>query len=175
MAKVHTIDTREVGKIEIHISIKTGFFDVHIVDDEKRTKVEVIHKFGVVKTYDEALNQIEDIKKIFLSNYLLKRKVIILTVKTSASDRKVDNVWLGKVIGQKAMDDKLESGSGFVIQWYVADEYALEFETNLSKYNTTIYKVTESCSNSKRDWTDSKPNTLHQLGIYGGGEKRVIA
>lgn len=172
MAKVNSFDTR-FGKCEIHISIKTGLFEVRPLEKENAEKIKTVKHFSDVKTYAEALNQIEEMNQIFLSNFRLNRKVIIIQLQTSVSDYTMDNIWLGKKIGEKLTDDKITEGSGFIIKWCVAEEYKLDFEKD--GYNNTLYKVLEtSKSYMNKDYVlKSKPNTLHQL-LIGGGEKRVI-
>lgn len=173
MAKVHTVDTK-FGKCEIHISIKTGLFKVRPVDAEAKKKIEVVHKFANVKTFDEAEKQIKDMEQIYLSTYMMTRKVFILKVQTSISNHTVDNVWLGKVIGQKLTDDKINNGNGFILQWLIAEEYKLDGIKR--EHDRTLYKVIETGNNtSNADYLlKSPPNTLYQLSFHGGGEPRVI-
>lgn len=174
MAKIHTVDTK-FGKCEIHVSIKTGLFEARPIDAEAKSKIEVIHKFPDVQTFAEVEKQIKDMEQLYLSNYLLNRKVIILRIQTSVSNHTVDNIWLGKVIGQKLTDDKITNGNGFIINWCVAEEYKLKGVSR--EYDRTLYKVIEvsnSTSNSER-LLKSPPNTLYQISFWGGGEPRVIA
>lgn len=174
MAKIHTVDTK-FGKCEIHVSIKTGLFEARPVDAEAKRKIEVIQKFPDVKTFAEVEKQIKDMESLYLSTYLLNRKVIILRVQTSVSNHMVDDVWLGKVIKQKLTDDKITNGNGFIINWCIAEEYKLD---GVSKeYDRTLYKIIEVSSSGSSDpqhLLNSPPNTLYQIRFWGGGEPRVI-
>jgi hypothetical protein len=149
-------------------------FETRPVDIEAKKKIEVVHRFPDVKTFAEVEQQIKDMEQIYLSTYLMTRKVIILKLQTSISDYKVDDVWLGKVIGQKLTDDKITNGNGFIIRWIVAEEYNLDGVE--SKYNRKLYKIIETSENTSNSNSilNSPPNTLHQLSFYGGGEPRVI-
>lgn len=174
MAKIHTVDTK-FGKCEIHVSIKTGLFEARPVDAEAKKKIEIIQKFPDVKTFAEVEKQIKDMESLYLSNYLLNRKVIILRVQTSVSNHMVDDVWLGKVIRQKLTDDKITNGNGFIINWCVAEEYKLDGVSR--EYDRTLYKIIEVSSNSSSDSQhvlNSPPNTLYQIRFWGRGEPRVI-
>ncbi len=172
MAKVYSLST-PFGDCEIHISTKTGLFEVRPLDNDAKQKIESIHKFPHIKTYAEALQQIEDMKSIYFSNFLLNRKVIIIQLQTSESNYTQDDIWLGKKIGEKLTDDKITNGNGFIIQWYVAEEYKLD--SGRTEFDRTLYKIIEVGGNSERNehLIKSKPNTLHQL-LYSLGEKRVI-
>ncbi len=172
MAKVNSFDTK-FGKCEIHISIKTGLFEVRPLDKDNALKINSVKHFPDVKTYDEALNQIEEMNQIFLSNFRLNRKVIIIQLQTSISDYTMDDIWLGKKIGDKLTDDKISDGSGFIVKWSIAEEYKLDTEKD--GYNNTLYKIFETSKNftNKDSVLKRKPNTLHQT-LFGGGEKRIV-
>lgn len=173
MAKIHTVDTR-FGKCEIHVSIKTGLFEARPVDKEVQDKIKTLNHFSHVKTFAEVELQIKDMEQLYLSNYLLNRKVIILKIQTSLSNHTVDNVWMGKIIGQKLTNDKISNGNGFIIQWFIAEEYKLDIIKK--EYDRTLYKILETssnCSNAEHI-LKSPPNTLYQLSFSGNGEPRVI-
>lgn len=175
MAKIHTVDTK-FGKCEIHVSIKTGLFEARPVDAEAKKKIEVIQKFPDVKTFAEVEKQIKDMESLYLSTYLLNRKVIILKIQTSVSNRMVDDIWLGKVIKQKLTDDKITNGNGFIINWCIAEEYKIDGVSR--EYDRTLYKIIEVCSNGSSNpqhLLNSPPNTLHKISFWGSGEPRVIA
>jgi hypothetical protein len=57
---------------------------------EAKKKIEVVHKFANVKTFDEAEKQIKDMEQIYLSTYMMTRKVFILKVQTSISNHTVE-------------------------------------------------------------------------------------
>lgn len=170
MAKIENRYVDGIGDCEIHFSLKSGFFEIR-PPKEVADKISGTCNLNGFATWEDVSKGLNDVKVCFHHEVLLTRKVIIIQLQTSISNWKIEKEKLfSKEKELVETDDKLFDGNGFIIKWYIAEEYS--YPNNKLKY-----RLIDSCSHlrggGKINADNSKINHLGQL-ILGGGELRMI-
>ena len=166
MSKVTTVNIPHVCEFEIHISIKTGRFDVRPMDAAVAAKIASVHKFQGTNTFWEAMEQVKEQAEVYRTNFQFNRKVIVVQLQTSVSDHTKIDKWPG--MGERIeTPDKLTGGEGFTIKWYVAEEFKTEFRGK----PVLLYRIIESSLTGKVE--NGQIHNIYQV-TTGSGEPRVI-
>jgi hypothetical protein len=179
MPLITKIHKSPIGEFVIKFSTRHNRFEIDDPIGDEEISAKLRHKC-IVRNYE--LNSWADVEKELDSvlnqyrhNFLLRRRVIIIQLKTSESVYTLvkPSHWKGTNDTMEPLDH-LKDAEGFELKWYVADEY----EYPSSRY--LFYRITDTNKNNdhrkyylegSRDHTNILPQLLND---DFGGKLRVF-
>jgi hypothetical protein len=166
MAVVGTILKTNVGIFTVKFSSKNGLFE--IVNPDVFTKIRGNDRLS---TWQEVNEEIDRRCAEYLHEELFVRKVIIIQLKTSASDYtmqqkkwNLDNKKADEIETVISSDKLDRDGSGFLITWCIANEYRVG--------DVLKYKIIQAHKSSK--YTSERLDIIEQTTSDYNGERRIV-
>jgi len=158
MAFITKIEIDPIGEFSINFSYKFGRFEISKYPEGVFDKVGGSPK--VLKTWENVNEELDRIKEVWFQEVLFLRKVIIIDLQTSESTYEVlKKKWKNEEFELVRTEDFLHDGMGFILKWYIAEEYEYPQKPFANKYKK--YKVIESGDNCKGK--EQRINILGQL------------
>lgn len=140
------IDTRKVtglGQVTLKFSKRFQRFEIELPDVGSNTAIN--HSLKLFYDYRQYEPNLKLLALQVLAEESFTKQIIVIKFQSSESDEPVSDKRNG------SDTEKLHRGLGFVIEWYIVDEF---------KIGTSFrYKVTECSKNSQ-------PNTNTPMNIY---------
>lgn len=152
------------GEIIIKFGLKLKVFDIEF-SDPTMDKTKINKALLSFKNYEHLEYNLDAIVSQYLSEVVLDKKVIVVKIHTSQSPPVDKNSGI-----MFDSDEKITFGSGFNLEWWVLEKYKVQ-ETPIYRYREVLYRIIESCPNSRLK-PMVKPNILGQ--IFGSDKVREM-
>jgi hypothetical protein len=169
MPLITKISKAPIGEFVIKFSLRHNRFEIEDPTGNEEISEKLRHKC-IARNYElnswaDVENELKSIVNQYRHNFLLKRRVIIIQLKTSESVYKLNKPshWKGTADTMEPLDH-LDDVEGFELKWYVADEYEYPSSRHL------FYRITDTNKNNRhrkyyleepRDHTNILPQLLH--------------
>ncbi len=163
MARITNISRSNIeGEFTVKFSIKSGYFDIEL---PKEWNDKVTTRYNSLQTWPEVNEAIDKLCQEYLYKESFTRKVIVIQLKTSVSYELQRKKWGSKNEMETVVtDDNIEDASGFLLKWYVAEEFKC--------FDELKYKIIEGHDNSK--FKDPRMEIAEQLFSSYHGEIRML-
>lgn len=159
-----------LGEFTIKFSIKSGHFEITNWPVGVADKVDGSGE--ALLTWDDVNRELDWIQNDYMHKVFLQRKVIVIQIKTSASnfitEKKKFKLSSPGDVENSRTNDYLEDAEGFQIIWSIAEEY-------LYPNNKLKYKIIERNKNSRFErWSKKRIEVKGQVFNDYNGEIRMI-